>query len=88
MTTDITTDEELRVLLRIIYSAKCTEAPFKPAEELKRGDKVRITLEKFPKHLKTKKLNILNKIDINVLKTPENIWGFIVCFKKGGVCHR
>ncbi|MFA5760925.1 MAG: hypothetical protein WC877_04110 [Dehalococcoidales bacterium] len=46
MTTDITTDEELRVLLRIIYSAKCTEAPFKPAEELKRGDKVRITLEK------------------------------------------
>jgi hypothetical protein len=46
MSTDITTDEELRVLLRVIWTAKNTEAAFKPAENLKRGDKVRITIKK------------------------------------------
>jgi hypothetical protein len=46
MTTDISTDEELRVLLRVVWTGKNPETSFKPAESLKRGDKVRITLEK------------------------------------------
>lgn len=46
MSTDITRDEELRVLLRVIWTAKNTEVAFKPTEDLKRGDKIRITVEK------------------------------------------
>ncbi|MDD4924330.1 MAG: hypothetical protein PHF74_05800 [Dehalococcoidales bacterium] len=53
MTTDITTDEELKVLLRVVWTAKSTETPFKPAENLKRGDMVRLTLEKVSEAPKT-----------------------------------
>ncbi len=54
MTTDIT-DEELRVLLRVVWTAKSTEIPFKSAENLKRGDSVRITLEKISEAPKAEK---------------------------------
>ncbi|NLL89755.1 MAG: hypothetical protein GX226_01405 [Dehalococcoidales bacterium] len=46
MTTDITTDEELRVLLRVVWTAKNNEVAFKPAEDLSRGDRIRVTVEK------------------------------------------
>ncbi len=55
MTTDITTDEELRVLLRVVWTAKSTEIPFKPTENLKRGDTVRVTLEKVSEAPKAEK---------------------------------
>jgi hypothetical protein len=46
MSTDITSDEELRVLLRVVWTAKNNEVAFKPTENLKRGDRIRVTLEK------------------------------------------
>ncbi len=46
MTTDISMDEDLRVLLRVVWTAKSPEVAFKPEENLKRGDKVRVTVEK------------------------------------------
>jgi hypothetical protein len=55
MTTDISTDEDLRVLLRVVWAAKSTEIAFKPAEGLKRGDKVRLTVEKVSEAPKAEK---------------------------------
>ena len=46
MTTDIPTTEALRVLLRVVWTPKCNEISFQSPEELKRGDMVRITMEK------------------------------------------
>jgi hypothetical protein len=46
MTTDIPTTEDLRVLLRVVWTAKSNEVSFKSPEDLKRGDMVRVTLEK------------------------------------------
>ena len=55
MTTDITTDEELKVLLRVVWTPKSADTPFKPAENLKRGDMVRITVEKVSEAPKVEK---------------------------------
>jgi hypothetical protein len=46
MTSDISMEEDLRVLLRVNWTAKSKEIAFKPEEDLKRGDKVRVTVEK------------------------------------------
>jgi uncharacterized Zn finger protein len=46
MTADVKKTEELKVLLRVDYSDKMKEIKFKPSEDLKKGDKVKITIEK------------------------------------------
>jgi hypothetical protein len=46
MSTDIPTAEDLRVLLRVIWTPKSNEIPFKSPVDLKRGDMVRVTVEK------------------------------------------
>jgi hypothetical protein len=46
MTSDISVEEDLKVLLRVNWTAKTQEIPFKPEEDLKRGDNVRVTIEK------------------------------------------
>jgi hypothetical protein len=46
MTTDIATTEDLKVLLRVNWTPKTQEIVFKPEEDLNRGEKIRITVEK------------------------------------------
>jgi hypothetical protein len=46
MTADVKKTEELKVLLRVSWSDKMKEITFKPSEDLKKGDKVKITVEK------------------------------------------
>jgi hypothetical protein len=47
MTADVPKTEDLKTLLRINWGAEITgKAEFKPAEDLKKGDKVRIIVEK------------------------------------------
>jgi hypothetical protein len=46
MTADVKKTEELKVLLRVSWSDKMKEITFKPSEDLKKGDKVKITIEK------------------------------------------
>jgi len=46
MTTDVKKTEDIKVLLRVGYSDKAKEIAFKPSEDLKKGDKVKITVEK------------------------------------------
>jgi hypothetical protein len=46
MTTDIPTTEDLRVLLRVVWTAKSNEVIFKSPENLKRGEMIRVTVEK------------------------------------------
>jgi hypothetical protein len=46
MTTDIPTTEDLRVLLRVVWTAKSNEVAFKSPENLKRGEMIRVTVEK------------------------------------------
>jgi hypothetical protein len=55
MTTDIGMEEDLRVLFRVNWTAKSPEVAFNPAESLKRGDKVRVTVEKISEAPKTEK---------------------------------
>jgi hypothetical protein len=46
MTADVKKTEDMKVLLRVGYSDKTKETTFKPLEDLKKGDKVKITVEK------------------------------------------
>jgi hypothetical protein len=46
MTADVKKTEELKVGMQVSWSAKMKEIRFKPSEELKKGDKVKITIEK------------------------------------------
>jgi len=47
MTSDVKSTEELKVLLRINWGAETTgKIAFKPPMDLKKGDKVKITIEK------------------------------------------
>jgi hypothetical protein len=46
MTTDTKKTEDMKVLLRVSYSDRMKEITFKPLEDLKKGDKVKITVEK------------------------------------------
>ena len=46
MTADVKKTEDMKVSLKVSYSDKTTETTFKPLEDLKKGDKVKITVEK------------------------------------------
>ena len=46
MTADVKKTEDMKVSLKVSYSDKTKEATFKPSEDLKKGDKVKITVEK------------------------------------------
>ncbi len=46
MTGDVNKAENLKVRLQVSYSDKTKEITFKPSEDLKKGDKVKITVEK------------------------------------------
>ncbi len=46
MTGDVNKTENLKVRLQVSYSDKTKEITFKPSEDLKKGDKVKITAEK------------------------------------------
>jgi len=46
MTADVKKTENLKVRLQVAYSDKTREITFKPSEDLKKGDKVKITVEK------------------------------------------
>lgn len=46
MTGDVKKTENLNVSLKVSYSVKAKEITFKPSEDLKQGDKVKITVEK------------------------------------------
>ena len=46
MTADVKKTEDMKVLLRVGYSDKSKEITFKTLEDLKKGDKVKITVEK------------------------------------------
>ena len=46
MTGDVKKTESLNVSLKASYSDKAKQITFKPSEDLKKGDKVKITVEK------------------------------------------
>ena len=46
MTSDVNKTENLKVRLQVSYSDRIKEITFKPSEDLKKGDKVKITVEK------------------------------------------
>ena len=46
MTADVKKTDNLKVLLRVDWSDKMKQITFKPSEDLKKGDKVKITVEK------------------------------------------
>jgi len=46
MTADVKKTEDLKVSLKVSWSDKMKEITFKPSEDLKKGDKVKITIEK------------------------------------------
>jgi len=46
MTADVKKTENLSVSLKVSYSDKAKAITFKPSEDLKKGDKVKITVEK------------------------------------------
>ena len=46
MTGDVKKTEDLKVQMKVTWSDKLKEITFKPSEDLKRGDKVKITIEK------------------------------------------
>ena len=46
MTADVKKTEDMKVSLKVSYSEKKKEATFKPSEDLKNGDKIKITVEK------------------------------------------
>ena len=46
MTADVKKTEDLKVQLKVSWSDKMKEINFKPSEDLKKGDKVKITVEK------------------------------------------
>jgi hypothetical protein len=46
MTADVKKTEDMKVRLQASFSDKTKEVTFKPSEDLKKGDKVKITIEK------------------------------------------
>ena len=46
MTADVNKTEDLKVRLSVSYSEKAKQVTFTPSEDLKKGDKVKITVEK------------------------------------------
>ncbi|MDO8722438.1 MAG: hypothetical protein Q7J31_09455 [Syntrophales bacterium] len=46
MTADVKKTEDMKVSLKVSWSDKIKEITFKPLEDLKKGDKVKITVEK------------------------------------------
>jgi len=46
MTSDVKKTEDVKVLLRVNWTDKSKETIFKPSEDLKRGDKIKVTVEK------------------------------------------
>ena len=46
MTSDVTKTQDMKVSLKVSYSDRTKETTFKPLEDLKKGDKVKITVEK------------------------------------------
>jgi len=46
MTADVKKTEDLKVMLKVAWSERIKEITFKPAEDLKTGDKIKISLEK------------------------------------------
>jgi hypothetical protein len=46
MTADVKKTEDLKVQLKVTWSDKMKDITFKPSEDLKKGDKVKITIEK------------------------------------------
>jgi hypothetical protein len=46
MTADVKKTDDMKVSLKVSYSDKAKETAFKPLEDLKKGDKVKITVEK------------------------------------------
>ena len=46
MTANIKKTDSLKVLLRVDWSDKMKEITFKPSEDLKKGDKVKVTVER------------------------------------------
>ena len=46
MTADVKKTEDLKVQLKVAWADKMKEITFKPSEDLKKGDKVKITFEK------------------------------------------
>jgi len=46
ITVDVKKTEDVKVSLKVAYSDRIREIAFKPLEDLKKGDKVKITVEK------------------------------------------
>ena len=46
MTANVKKTEDLKVVLRVGWSDRIKEITFKPGEDLKKGDKIKVTLEK------------------------------------------
>jgi len=46
MTGDVNKTENLKVFLKVAWADKMKEITFKPSEDLKKGDKLKITVEK------------------------------------------
>lgn len=46
ITADVKKTEDLKLLLRVGWSDKLKEVSFRPAEDLKKGDKLKVTIEK------------------------------------------
>jgi len=46
MTADVKKTDTLKALLRVDWTDKMKEVTFKPSEDLKKGDKVKIIVEK------------------------------------------
>ena len=46
MTSDVKKTENLKLSLKVNYADKSKEITFNPSEDLKKGDKVKITVEK------------------------------------------
>jgi hypothetical protein len=46
VTGDVSKTADLKVRLQVSFSEKTKEVTFKPSEDLKKGDKVKITVEK------------------------------------------
>jgi len=46
MTADVKKTEDMKVRLQVSWSDKTKEVTFKPSEDLKKGDNVKITIEK------------------------------------------
>jgi hypothetical protein len=46
MTDGVTKTQDMKVIMKVSYTDKMKEITFKPLADLKKGDKVKITIEK------------------------------------------